>query len=162
MSSIQEANLGDVVGATFEQDLIRTRLKNKTEYLEASWGKLREIIDSVAIDEQWKEYAEHWQTKLTKPQRNSVKSKWTRLVQTFDEQLAAQRNFSVPDEHLRDELRELNTRHVLRPYQIFWDRLHDVDFTTNTQKYLKYKLNKDTKPVMKDTMEYALSQYFES
>ena len=69
----------------------------------------------------------------------------------FNEQLNSQKYYSVPDNILRQELRNMHSSHILQAYRIFLKTYKDKDFSSNKKEYVKYDDQK---------IEKLLNQFF--
>ena len=67
-----------------------------------------------------------------------IKARFSGFNKALERLFHAQKMYSVPNNNLREELRELAKSMVVPQYEAFVERYRDVPFTTNRSKYEQY------------------------
>ncbi|XP_062508793.1 exocyst complex component 7-like [Corticium candelabrum] len=76
--------------------------------------------------------------KLSSRQRQAIKDKFRGFNTDFEELHLIQKHYAIPDERLRDSIRQDNVDFLVPHYTTFYDRYASAPFTKNPDKYLKY------------------------
>ena len=58
----------------------------------------------------------------------------------LDEILRAQKGYAIPDTELRAVMKKDNIEYILPSYKIFLDKYKKLNFTKNSDKYIKYSV----------------------
>eukprot|EP00123_Amoebidium_parasiticum_P017003 comp23674_c0_seq2/m.40525 comp23674_c0_seq2/g.40525 ORF comp23674_c0_seq2/g.40525 comp23674_c0_seq2/m.40525 type:complete len:405 (-) comp23674_c0_seq2:309-1523(-) len=78
--------------------------------------------------------------KFSKNQKDEIKERFKGFNSEFEEMMARQVKYSVPDEELRSQLRALNIDLLVPAYKEFRNKADKVPFSKNPQKYVKYSV----------------------
>ena len=90
-------------------------------------------------------------TKLSKSERESIKSRFSKFNSEFDGNTAAAAHYTLADPDLRAAVKQETKDRILPLYVQFVERYRDVPFTKNLYKYLKY---------LPETVEEKLDRLF--
>jgi len=55
-----------------------------------------------------------------------------------DEVVKIQSRYSIPDTEMKEEIKRDNKQNILPKYQYFYEKYHNVQFSRNREKYVKY------------------------
>ena len=76
--------------------------------------------------------------RLREKDKALIKEKFSVLNKEFDILAHEQRGFSVPDIELRESLKRDNKEYILPKYQAFYDKYSNVQFSKQSDKYIRY------------------------
>lgn len=148
LKSLEHSRLIDLVSMTEPtiektyQDLIQ----DIRQSYQKSWSKLLSFI--TPLDDLPKPS----NGKLRDKERAIIKDNFSNFNKEFEEAFKTQKNISIPDIILREGLRHENSEYIIPHYKAFYDMYHDVQFSRNVDKYVKYRM---------DDISAMLSQLFD-
>jgi len=67
-----------------------------------------------------------------------IKDKFSGFNGEIEEITSTQKRYSIPDVELRESLKRDNKEYILPKYNSFYEKYVNVNFTKNTEKYIKY------------------------
>ena len=106
----------------------------KEAYISESWSKAEHFLK-----EEENQYEIFRNGDLTKSGRQHLKQRCSGFNHAFEEQVHTQRQFSIPDRQLRDEVKETAIRIIVPQYKAMVDKYGNVPFSTKVDtKYLKH------------------------
>lgn len=76
--------------------------------------------------------------RLREKDKALIKEKFSTLNKEFEALANEQRGFSVPDIELRESLKRDNKEYILPKYQAFYDKYSNVQFSKQSEKYIKF------------------------
>eukprot|EP00047_Mylnosiga_fluctuans_P015112 m.43424 g.43424 ORF g.43424 m.43424 type:complete len:671 (-) comp5781_c0_seq1:1113-3125(-) len=126
------------------EDRLRDDIQSqRQDYLGATWHTFR---DTLAL-------SDYHEGNITKKEKEDIKTRYTRFNDDFDRTVHEQQAFSVPNEQLRQTLRQANTDLLLPLFKRFDMHYRHSGFSAkNPQKYLRFT---------PDEVQERLSTFFE-
>jgi len=67
-----------------------------------------------------------------------IKEKFTGFNREIEDIASTQKKYSIPDVELRESLKRDNKEYILPKYNSFYDKYVNVQFSKNTEKYVRY------------------------
>ena len=67
-----------------------------------------------------------------------IKEKFIGFNREIEDIASTQKKYSIPDVELRESLKRDNKEYILPKYNSFYDKYVNVQFSKNTDKYIKY------------------------
>jgi len=77
-------------------------------------------------------------SKLADKHCRIIKDKFTGFNKEIEDIAATQKKYSIPDVELRESLKRDNKEYILPKYNSFYDKYANVQFSSKTEKYIKY------------------------
>merc|ERR1739838_47363 len=67
-----------------------------------------------------------------------IKDKFSGFNKEIEDISTTQKKYSIPDVELRESLKRDNKEYILPKYNSFYEKYANVQFSKNTEKYIKY------------------------
>ena len=116
-----------------ESEYINLIEQQKRAYQDGSWKKVLNYL--LEMD---KPYTQSKDAKVGQKLKQVIKDKFKGFNSDFEEICETQKTYAVPDENLRDQLRQENINIIVPNYRSFQDKYLAIQFTKNVEKYVKY------------------------
>ncbi|XP_028406524.1 exocyst complex component 7-like [Dendronephthya gigantea] len=110
-----------------------TLIKEQKITYQKGWSKVMNCL--LEMD---KPYTQSKDAKVGQKQKQLIKDKFKGFNSEFEEICQTQKTYAVPDENLRDELRQENIDLIVNNYRSFQEKYTAIQFTKNVEKYVKY------------------------
>eukprot|EP00457_Paulinella_chromatophora_P004507 gb/GEZN01004519.1/.p1 GENE.gb/GEZN01004519.1/~~gb/GEZN01004519.1/.p1 ORF type:complete len:619 (-),score=134.34 gb/GEZN01004519.1/:18-1874(-) len=137
--TVSKSNLE--VGKDFNQTFDTLIVEARSSYLQYTWVKLLDILDTKDLAAQLPRPKEGQITErkgLSQNVRKKIKTRFQNFNAAFQKIYSEQSQYSVPDSDLRSSLRSENVELLLERYKEFLQLFRHVEFTTQPDKYIKY------------------------
>ncbi|CAB4006486.1 exocyst complex component 7 isoform X2 [Paramuricea clavata] len=85
-----------------------------------------------------KPFTQSKDAKVGQKQKQLIKDKFKGFNSEFEDICQTQKTYAVPDEKLRDQLRQENIDSIVQTYRAFQEKYTAIQFTKNVEKYIKY------------------------
>ncbi|XP_078611801.1 exocyst complex component 7-like isoform X1 [Branchiostoma floridae x Branchiostoma japonicum] len=116
------------------EDIIR---EQKRLYSKSWSGVLRHILE-ISGKTVSQQRAAPQMGKLKDKERQTIKDRFKGFNQEFDDIYRTQKGYAIPDQELRQTLRNDNRDFILPAYTAFREKYEPMQFTKNPEKYIKY------------------------
>lgn len=157
LRAVRYSELQAVLGDQFISKYEGLIANDRRNYQKATWDKaLSFLLESEQRPERKAEVLTRGAKSdgsLTKAQRHGIKDRFIGFNSVFHENYFAQKNYVVPNQELRAEIRQEALSLVLAEYTRFFNLFSSVNFTKNQSKYCKYS---------PQTVESFINKFFDS
>uniref|UniRef100_A0A336MIU8 Exocyst complex component 7 n=1 Tax=Culicoides sonorensis TaxID=179676 RepID=A0A336MIU8_CULSO len=136
LKSLQRSNLLDLISITETdtENRYNKMIQELKSAYHASWSRL---LGALSLDEMPRPI----NGKCKEKERQVVKDRFSTFNKELEEAVKIQRKITIPDVILREGIKRDNTENIIPAYTAFYELYHDLQFSKNPEKYVKYRPN---------------------
>ncbi|XP_063699362.1 exocyst complex component 7 [Culicoides brevitarsis] len=134
LKSLQQSNLLDLISITETDTESRYNkmIQELKQAYHASWGRL---LGALSLDDMPRPV----NGKCKEKERQIVKDRFSTFNKELEEAVKIQRKITIPDVILREGIKRDNLENIIPAYNAFFELFHDLQFSKNVDKYVKYR-----------------------
>lgn len=121
--------------------------KDRESYIQSCWQKALSLLDTKTLAAVPPKGVE-----VSSSLKKEIKNRLSGFNSLFEEMYLTQREYSIPDVELREQVRAQTADTILTPYREFIDRYGGVEFAKNPQEFIKFDFK---------TLEEMIQHFFE-
>ncbi|KAK3090620.1 hypothetical protein FSP39_013185 [Pinctada imbricata] len=118
-----------------------------------SWSKVLHFVLEMNEPISQQRIQQMETSKIKDKEKQNIKDKFSGFNKELEEISRVQKAYAIPDPELRDNIKKDNKEYIVPRYKLFLEKFQRLNFTKNSEKYMKY--------TVKD-VEETLDKFFDT